>query len=163
MYIVVATVNVTRTHPHPALLREPAERQRAPVERALILDVSAATSPRLVLVFPQRVLYQTASYCTDHILDTSSSHRSTMVVCTPTKLARIHDFRDPRFGKPKSFTAIGQVLGIDRRTVARNLRMVAESKDNYFRPSRPGRPRAHAPTISSPCGKVKWEYPQLPR
>ena len=141
MYIIVATVNVFQTHFHLALLHEPAVRQRAPVERVLILDMSAATSPWLVLVFPHRVLYQTASYCTDHILDTSSSHRSTMVVCTPTKLAHIRDFRDPHFGKPKSFTAIGQVLGIDCCTIACNLQMVAESKDNYLCPSRPSHPR----------------------
>ena len=64
-----------------------------------------------------------------------------MAPCTPTKRARILQLRDPRFGKPKTLTEIGRIMHLDRCTVARNLKIVQETGDFYYRTPRPGRPR----------------------
>ena len=70
---------------------------------------------------------------------------TTTAVCTPTKVTRIRDFLNPHLAKPRSFTEIGHILGIDRRTVARNYERVKRTGDCYSRPSKPGRPRLLTP------------------
>lgn len=60
-----------------------------------------------------------------------------MVLCTPTKKARIVLYRE----QGKSFTDIGHILGIDRRTVARNWACVHDTHDYYAMKSKSGRPK----------------------
>ena len=60
-----------------------------------------------------------------------------MAPCTPTKQARILQLRDPHFGKPME---IGRIMHLDCRTVARNLKIVQETGDFYYRTPQPGRP-----------------------
>ncbi|TFY81292.1 hypothetical protein EWM64_g2724 [Hericium alpestre] len=64
-----------------------------------------------------------------------------MVVCTPTKRARIVDYRQQGL----TYTEIGKRLEMDRTTVRRNYQQLLKNPNPYYRVPIPGRPRAVSP------------------
>ncbi|KZP08327.1 hypothetical protein FIBSPDRAFT_751964, partial [Athelia psychrophila] len=64
-----------------------------------------------------------------------------MVVCTPTKKARIFDYHNDGL----SFEAIGRKLDLAPTTVRRNYAQMLRNNDPYHKNPKPGRPRKLAP------------------
>lgn len=69
------------------------------------------------------------------------STSTVMVLCTPTKKARIYDWRN----EGRTFDAIGLKLGLDASTVRRNYTQMCKTHNPYYKTPRSGRPRKLSP------------------
>lgn len=102
--------------------------------------MGTVSSTQYLLFFPSK--YSETSYT---ISLPSFKLTTTMVLCTPTKKARIFHMRQ---SQGLTFEEIGNTLGISRTTASRNfsnLQKQGPRPDFYARPKIPGRPKVITP------------------